>query len=160
MRQHGGAGLVGLAIFGLGPAAALAADIPGNTSTKARLTVSSTYTPGVFESPTDSDWYRVTLQAGVDYAVSGESTGGYGIRLHLHDANGKLLAPRIDGDGNTDAGFELRPTRTGVYFVEALYLQDQAFGYNVRVAPDCRGDRTTKCRLKPGVTQQRITAWC
>ena len=72
----------------------------------------------------------------------------------------KLLPPAaVLVDGYTDVGFEFRPAKDGSYFIETLYLQDQSFRYNVRVAPDCRADKTTRCTLKPGVTQQRITAW-
>ena len=48
-------------------------DIAGNSSTTAVLPISANVTQGRFETPNDSDWYRVTLQKGVDYTVSGSS---------------------------------------------------------------------------------------
>src|SRR5688572_5063604 len=91
-----------LPLLGSGSAAA-AADVPGNTTTRATLRVTTTYMPGEFESVTDSDWYRVQLAAGVDYAVSGETRSGYGIRLNVRDAGGRVLR-RVGGDGYTDVG--------------------------------------------------------
>ena len=97
------------------PGVAQAADIRGDRSTRATLPVSSTHTPSRFEFRKDSDWCRVTLAAGTDYAVS--SNGSYGLDIRLRDAAGRILASAHDGD-YTDAGFERRAPSSGTYFVE------------------------------------------
>lgn len=142
------------------PGAAGAADVRGDRSTRATLPVSSAYTPGTFEFRKDSDWYKVTLAAGTDYAVS--SNGSYGLVVRLRDAAGRVLTSVHDGD-YTDAGFEFRAPKSGTYFVEYQETPNPDSGntgrYVARVMPDCRGDRTTTCTLRPGKPQTRQTAW-
>jgi hypothetical protein len=140
--------------------AAFAADIPGNAKTKATLPVSGTYTQGVFDFPRDSDWYKVTLEKGRDYAVS--TYADCGVTFGIRNSAGKLLAG-AKSDDLVETGFEFRPSYSGTYFVEYRQVPDPYCGgipsYPARIAPDCRADRTTTCKLKVGVTQQRVTAW-
>lgn len=143
------------------PGAAGAADIRGNANTTATLPISGTYTPGEFEIPGDSDWYKVTLAAGTDYAVS--SGGSFGLDIKLRDAAGRVLASAHDGYYE-DGGLEFRAPRSGTYFVEYKDTPSPDSGaypgsYRARVMSDCRGDRTTKCVLRPGRPQTRQTAW-
>lgn len=138
------------------PEAAGAADIRGNANTRATLPISGTYTPGEFEFRGGSDWYKVTLAAGTDYAVS--SNRSFGLDVKLRNAAGKILASARDGD-NTDAGFEFRAPRSGTYFIEYKETPNPSSGdtgvYLARVMSDCWGDRTTQCVLRPGRPQTR-----
>src|SRR3954454_22641571 len=62
----------GLAAFLLAAPAAWAADIPRDKSTKATITPGPARFEGVLERQGDSDWYRITLKAGRNYALVGE----------------------------------------------------------------------------------------
>lgn len=147
-----------------GAGGALAAgDIPASPNTTATLTVGSDFTDGTYEVPRDVDWYRVALKAGEDYAVA---VGLY------RDSQASVIAPDgaavlarsvPDGDGAAlTLGAEFRVPKDGTYFVEAYQRYPQLPGsspYIVRVSPDCRGNATTRCRLKPGVTRNALTAF-
>src|SRR3954451_13522890 len=111
-----GVSLLGTAVA-LGAAApAWAGDIPGDASTKATLQVTNVATEGSFETARDSDWYRVRLSKGQDYAVRLELGYGQG-RVPPRGAPRKLLKTAANS-GDRDAGFEVRAPYTGTYFVE------------------------------------------
>jgi hypothetical protein len=160
MSKRAAAALLAVAALAALPAAAFAGDIRGDARTKATLPVSAEPTSGLFEFRLDSDWYKVPLEAGKDYAVS--SDGSYGLDFNIRDATGKVLAAGRDGD-YTDAGFEFRAPASGVFFVEYKELPNPASGdtgrYLARVMSDCRADRATTCTLRVGRMQRRATAW-
>src|SRR5919202_481914 len=72
----------------------------------------------------DSDWYKVSLEAGKDYAVS--TYANCGLTFGVRDKAGKLLASTKSAD-EVDTGFEFRPSYTGLHFVE----------YRQVPSPDC-----------------------
>jgi len=81
---------------------------------------------GVLQQAGDRDWFAVTFQAGVTYAIgeTGQKGGGGTLGdpfLRLHDAQGNLLAQNddiVDGS-NPDSRIMFTATTSGTYFVEA-----------------------------------------
>ncbi len=150
--------LAGLAaaLAGAVPAGgARAADVPGDASTRATLTVQSrSSTFGEHETATDSDWFRVRLVRGTDYAVRADTSIGAGLASSItaRDPRGRPIRT-VPGDGLSDVGFELRATVTGTHFVEVRALNPDEplpLRYAVAVTPDCRDAASTKCRLEVG----------
>jgi hypothetical protein len=92
-RQYG-ALLLGIASLSV-PGAALAADVRGNGGTTATM---GDYLKGTVEKPKDSDWYRLTLKAGQDYAFRVNASGWISIRLH--DSHGKAIARATAADSS------------------------------------------------------------
>ena len=165
------AGRLGLAaaaaLLSAAPVATTAAapDIPGNNATSARLPVRTEATRGDFRTDRDSDWYKVELVGGQDYAVYFYSDAARThAKLNLRDPSGRVVR-RISADPHTDEGFEFRAQRSGTYFVEALAgmlepfpcCPDRPLGYALAVAKDCSDDATTQCSLRPGSPQRRAT---
>ena len=151
--------LVGLAFAC--PLTAQGADVPGGKQTGARLPLGPAFTAGTFERAGDSDWYRVTLERGRDYAFFLDAVDS--ARLRLRDAGGRILPLKDAFDATEDdAGFEYRAERTGTYFVEALKdaSADPAFkAYRLRATQDCQGDLPTTCTLAFGQEKQGLLTW-
>jgi hypothetical protein len=165
MHLHATAGLLGLAILGIVPAA-LAADIPGNTKTKATITPGPARLSGLFERQADSDWYRVTLKAGRNYAF--EVNTFCDTRMNLRNAAGKLLKSSDVAFDEDDAGFEFRSATTKTYYVEYVdanpavcleYEGPYPHGYTGNVAMEVRGDTTTRGTIAPGQTIASLLNW-
>lgn len=159
MHLHATAGLLGLAILGSAPAA-LAVDIPANTKTKATITPGPQRFDGVFERQADSDWYRVTLKAGRNYAF--EVSAYCDTRVNLRNATGKMLrSSSLASDESGDAGFEFRSAATKTYFVEYVdpnpavcldFAGPYPHSYSGNVAMEVRGDTTTRGTIAAGQT--------
>jgi hypothetical protein len=163
--QHTTAGLLGLPILGGAPAA-LAADIPGNATTKATITPGPARFEGVLDKPGDSDWYRITLKAGRNYAF--ESASFCDTRVVLRNAAGKVLKTSGLASDNGDDGFEFRSATTKGYFVEYVdanpavcldFAGPYPHGYSGNVAMEVRGDTTTRGTITPGQTINSLLNW-
>jgi hypothetical protein len=152
-QPFGAALLIGVALTG----GALAADVPGNATTKAVLQLGLNYRTGLIDRPNDADWYRVQLVKGRHYAFQVSMAeplppryceGGLGyVTLVLADAKGRVLALTSSGcDGGTvDGGFELTATRSGVHFARVSGPVRE--GYEFRAAVDAVNDTSTKAVL-------------
>src|SRR3954452_10766688 len=100
----------GLAAFLLAAPAAWAADIPGDKSTKATITPGPARFEGVLDKAGDSDWYRITLKAGRNYAF--ESASFCDTRVVLPNAAGKVLKTSgLASDNGDDGSSSGRPRR-------------------------------------------------
>ena len=159
------AGLVGLAMLG-GATAAFAADIPGNSKTKATITPGPARFDGLFERKGDSDWYRVTLKGGRNYAF--EASSYCDTRVNLRNAAGKVLRSSGLASDNGDAGFEFRSATTRIFFVEYLDANPTVcleFGgsypapYSGNVAMEVRGNTRTRATIAPGQTINSLLNW-
>jgi hypothetical protein len=145
------------------PSTALAGDIPGNRSTRAVLKIGPAGVNGVFERRGDSDWYRVRLRGGRNYAVhNGPNFEGCSL-LNLRNAKGKVIGTDSGGGPAFDGGFEFRPARDGTFFVE---LKDRVCpepsypsDYHAHVTADARGDPTTDATIKVGQTVEGRFHW-
>ncbi len=152
-------GALGLAVAaGLGLAASAdAADIPNSThSTVPLFFANNSLATRVyaFETARDSDWFRVRLQGGVDYHVTG-LYGGQGdnsiLQSTFRDAAGHVLVPALSFDPFTADGYEIRAPRDGTYFLEFRTTSSVAGKvYAARLGGDCRRGIITKCTMQPG----------
>lgn len=141
------------------------ADIPGNARTQAVLPRGSEFTPGEFEREGDRDWYQVSLRKGVNYAFSGDileyvqqGPDDYAyLTFRLRDPSGKVVKQGgfADTYDDYDFGFEYRPTKSGVYFVEAVAgfftntINTQST-YGLRVRADAAPDLLTTAEVEIG----------
>jgi serralysin len=95
--------------------------VPGGTASAATLTIGSTVDVTI-ETPSDHDWYQVTLTAGTTYTIHTTTISGGGSPdsfLTLRDSSGAML---VDDDDSGDGTFSLinfTATTTGTYFVDA-----------------------------------------
>ena len=127
----------------------VAADVAADTTTTATVTVGST-TSGEIETPGDSDWYAVTLEAGKSYRfdLEGRQPGGdlsKGTLAHphlqgIHDATGVLIEGTADENSSqvyftaaasgtyyVAASEQNYGSRTGTYALTVTELEDDFF---------------------------------
>ena len=138
--------------------AAMAADVPASTATKAILPVRSTapnadhrYTEGVYETPTDADWYQLKVTKGQSYGLvaSGGSDDGNGTVLSLFDNRGKRVGLADNSSKNeVTLGFKAAATATMFVGVQKRAGSTRSNKYYaVRATSDCGADLTTTCQL-------------
>lgn len=142
----------------LAPFAATAADIPGNSGTKAVLPFSPDYTRGAFETGTDHDWFRISLEKDKDYAFALNGT----LTLALRGADGRVLARASNSGEPMSVGLPFRPSVSGTYYVDAAALVEDGFydaDYYLKLGTDCRADARTRCGLVLGKPRGQQTNW-
>ena len=99
-------------------------DFPRNTTTTGRVDVGASAT-GNIEDNTDTDWFRVDLEAGKVYQIDmeGADTDRGTLsdpRLRLYDAGGVVyVASDIDGGDGKNARLTYAPTTSARYFISA-----------------------------------------
>ena len=101
-------------------------DYTADTNTDGAITVGTPAT-GEIETPNDTDWLAVTLDAGKTYRVDleGTHTGAGTLRdpelLGIYDANGNLIEGTVDDNGGLgyDSRITFVPTAAGTYYVAA-----------------------------------------
>lgn len=95
--------------------------IPGGISSSATLALGSSVEV-VIETPSDHDWYRVTLTAGTRYTIHSSLLSGGGNPdsfLTLRDSTGALIVDNDDGGDNTFSLIDYTATTTGIFFIDA-----------------------------------------
>lgn len=150
------------AIVVLAPQFARAADIPGNKTTKAVLATGGAGLDGISEIANDSDWYKVTLKAGQNYAMTVRADGC--TVINLRDSKGKALRNSQacqTSAGGYDGGFEFMPTKAGTYFVELLDKASKKIPskYHVTAIADAAGSIKTAATLAVGRTNKGELNW-
>ncbi|MFO1046650.1 MAG: hypothetical protein U1E52_01925 [Geminicoccaceae bacterium] len=137
--------MIGLATMA---GAAQAADVPGNRSTTATIAVSRPLGEGAIDFAGDSDWYKISLVKGKDYAV--QIYASEDITVSIRDKNGNVLKSKIN-DPDEIAGFEFRANYSGNYFIEykdrLTDVKAYPFRYHKLVSYDCKADASTGCSL-------------
>lgn len=156
--------LILAAMLGLGPAAAMADDVPGDASTRANIDEGPAWTSGVFEATGDADWYRVYLRAGYEVAVAASAgDDDEGLDFALRGQDGSVIEGSFAS--GISSGIEFRPDHDGWFYVSAA---EHSFGdstpefpkgYGLDVMADCLGGPSTSCRLAPGKPQGRRWAF-
>ena len=98
----------------------IANTIPGNTSTTESITVGSSIS-GTVDFHGDTDWYRVSLQAGVTYRInlSSDTLPDGNTLLALYNAAGNLISFDFDGGPGRASRLTFTANVTGDFFVEA-----------------------------------------
>ena len=93
-------------------------EVAGTTGTRAEL-AQGVAAAGRVDYSGDSDWFRVTLEAGVEYRVTlrgdGSSTSLMSNTLRIMGASGNELAERFNSSGLNELVFT--PTASGTFYV-------------------------------------------
>jgi hypothetical protein len=123
-------------------------DFSANTSTTGTFAIGSQI-KGNLELPNDSDWFKVTLQAGTTYvfdlngADSGGGTLGAGTgeaRLALYNGSGYIIDSAINNGANGDPRLSFTATTSGSYYLEASDLYDASGTYTLKASSVAGGD--------------------
>jgi hypothetical protein len=146
--------------------AATASDVPpdnaGNDATTTSRFTLGQNVDGALEFPGDTDWYRLSVEAGNVYRIALDGAGDDALGdplLVLYGADGVEIARNDDSSGSLNSRLRYTPTAAGDVFVEARGLGDEATGsYQLRIEggplpPDNAGnDSTTTSRVAAGQT--------
>jgi Ca2+-binding RTX toxin-like protein len=93
-------------------------EIAGNTGTRAELSLGTPFASRL-DYAGDTDWFRVTLQAGVEYRITAKGDGGatsmLTSSLRVMGAAGNELAQRSNFNGLNE--FVYVPTTTGTHYI-------------------------------------------
>ncbi|MDE0005728.1 MAG: M10 family metallopeptidase C-terminal domain-containing protein, partial [Rhodospirillaceae bacterium] len=123
------------------PGSATLADIPGNSTTAAEVKVGGNSFLGTVETPGDTDWIKVTLEAGKRYVFLLEGINipstAEGVLddpfVAIRDANGKRVAFDDDGGPGLNSRLGFVAPASGTYYVEAGGFQYFTGDYRLTV---------------------------
>jgi hypothetical protein len=113
------------------------ADIAGDSSTTASLTIGGSFTDSL-ETVGDHDWIRIQLTAGQAVVVTVNGTSPLDPYLNIRDSSGNILFSNDDINPGvvTDSRVAFNPTYTGTYYIDVGAYADQSTGaYTVSVQP-------------------------
>jgi len=119
------------------------ADIPGDLSTTASVTVGST-TNGTLETIGDHDWYKITLTAGQSITVTIDGVTLEDPFLYIRDSSGNVLFSNDDIVSGINRNSQLAFTAdyTGTYYIDVGAFDatpggpgDYAGDYQIVVSP-------------------------
>jgi serralysin len=102
--------------------------IPANTGTTATIGLGTAVDVSI-DSSGDSDWYRVTLTAGVTYTIQTSSVPGFDPDpyINIYNSTGAtILAFNDDGGDGLNSSVSFTPTTSGVYYIDARTYFDSA----------------------------------
>ena len=140
--------LVYTVALAVAPVAAFAADtIPANSSTGAVLTLDrELQVYSYIDSPTDRDWWRVSLNKGAAYVLRGVASN-CSVTVSVYNSASKKLKTATCSASYV-GGFEFIPPATGTYYVEYAG-NGRASSYPSYYYPDalkdCAATKTTTC---------------
>jgi hypothetical protein len=113
---------------------ALQDDFPADKSTAGTFRV-GTQGVGNLESPLDSDWFRIDLQAGTRYLFnlrtdSGTLSWDRNVALKVFGADGRAVSDAVVGNGQREEmpTLEFSPASSGTYYVAASSLSYSPLG--------------------------------
>ncbi len=118
-------------------AAVYADDYAASTSTTGRVTVGSSST-GQIQYGGDTDWFAVTLTAGVSYEF-GQTSTSLDSYLRLYSGSGSLISSNDDGGGGLNSLISYTATGSGTYYLSASDIANATGSYTVSatvVTPD------------------------
>ncbi len=114
------------------------ADIPGDTSTTATVTVGSTTTSAI-DTLGDHDWYKVTLAAGQTMVVTVTGAGNLDTYLNIYDPTGTTILASNDDivtSDNTNSRVSFTANTAGTYYIDVGSWHNQSTGaYDLFVEP-------------------------
>ncbi len=108
-------------------------DFAASTATTGRVTVGAT-SAGVIERSGDRDWFAVTLDAGTQYALRANQSGGNGLSdpyLTLRDGGGNSLRFDDDGGDGLNSLITFTPGTTGTYYLDVEHYGSGTGAYTV-----------------------------
>jgi hypothetical protein len=90
---------------------------------------------GVINSPSDSDWFAITLQAGRTYTMSVKGISLSDTVLKIRDASGSFLVENddINVDTNRNSQLQFVPKVSGAYFLDVRGYLDLTGSYELKV---------------------------
>ena len=105
------------------------ADIPGNSSTTAVVTVGSA-TTGSLETVGDHDWFRITLSAGQSITVTLNGITLEDPYLRIRNSAGTVLAENDDVSAGVirDSKLSFTASSSGTYYIDAAAWEDNYVG--------------------------------
>ncbi|QZD92887.1 M10 family metallopeptidase C-terminal domain-containing protein [Qipengyuania xiapuensis] len=119
-----------------GQSSANGVDIPGDTSTTATIGIGGSVTDEL-EVVGDTDWFRITLQAGDQIDISLFGSGATPVSdtyLRLYDENGVLVAENDDGGTGLNSFLRFLSENGGTYYIEAdSYANNKTGEYTIEV---------------------------
>ncbi|GJJ05308.1 hypothetical protein RugamoR64_58460 [Duganella rhizosphaerae] len=121
-------------------------DYSSDINTTGRLVVGKG-TTGIFETTSDSDWFRMSLTAGTSYVLQldGAAQGG-GTLASMSNTSLTLMGPTGQwmgyayGNGSFGPAMNFTPTTSGDYYVSAGAGYSAAGSYTIKVAPPAADD--------------------
>lgn len=117
-------------------------DYASNTFTTGTVGIGGT-TTGNIETSGDTDWFRVTLTAGVTYQFHLDAAGISGLAdpyLELRDSSGTFITSDDDSDGNLNTLITFTASASGTYYLDAHDFSTETGDYVVRA--DVQGGET------------------
>ncbi len=137
------AGALNTSTGGYSVAAVLTAapdDFASSAATTGKLTVGGK-TAGSVEVSGDTDWFAVTLAAGVTYRFDQTPTAGSALSslVKMYDSTGALLATGVAGTGGASQ-LSYQALTGGTYYVSAGALNTSTGGYSVAAAQTAAAD--------------------
>ncbi|HEU0284855.1 MAG TPA: FG-GAP-like repeat-containing protein [Sphingomicrobium sp.] len=113
------------------------ADIPGNSTTTATITVGGTVS-GTLETLGDHDWFRIQLTAGQSITITLNGVTLVDPYLGILNSSGVSLQENddISSGVNRDSRIGFTATTSGTYYIDASAWQDNYTGtYQLQVTP-------------------------
>ena len=113
------------------------ADIPGNSTTTATITVGGTVS-GTLETVGDHDWFKIQLTAGQSVTITLNGTTLADPYLRILSSSGAILRENddISSGVNRDSRISFTAPTTGTYYIDAGAWQDNYTGnYQLQVTP-------------------------
>ena len=119
--------------------------IAGDTSTTATLTEGQTVSAYI-NSSTDSDWYRVELEAGETYTFDMRDTASSNLDsyLYLYDAVGNQITFNDDGGAGTDARISYTASTSGTFYIGADAYSTSTGEYTLSMTGPAREGTTAQ----------------
>lgn len=108
-------------------------DYAGSVSTSGVVTVGG-YVTGNIEHSGDSDWFSISLTAGISYEIRQTGVSLTDPFLFLRDGAGAVITSDDDSAGNHNPLIIYTPSASGTYYLDAAGYSTQTGTYNVTVA--------------------------
>ena len=145
-------------VLGANGASEADTDFPSNNTTTGRVNVGASVT-GNIESATDSDWFRVDLEAGKEYQIDleGNETSKGTLAdpsLALYNGVGNLIIENDDAEYALalNSGLVITPTSAGTFYLKATTANSETGTYTLSVREV--DDPPPTCTLNTG------DLWC
>ena len=123
-----------IGVYQLSATAVPSADIAASIATTAVLAINSSAVSRI-DTNGDQDWFRLELQAGVQYNLQQTAVNGSRLDslLSLMDSSGSSVARNDDSNGSLDSQILVTPTTSAVYYLSAAGYGTSIGAYQLSV---------------------------